>query len=232
MEQKGESESVKAKNQIRAHIKKYFTVRDCCTMVRPLANEKQLQSLARLGIDDLRPEFVEQLREVRRKILFRIKPKELNGRMLSGPMLAQLACTYVEAINCGQIPNIEHAWSFISKQECQKALEQSLANFEAYLSREELPIADCEALIDQSHQAVTNEFAERVRGMETDDFQQKLQSGLQKIAVIFRERNLNQFHREFKAFASVKAAKIKNALQQGTVDSFGQVEELLKELKQ
>lgn len=40
VEIKGESAATKAKNQIRAHIKKYFTDRDCCTMVRPLANEK------------------------------------------------------------------------------------------------------------------------------------------------------------------------------------------------
>lgn len=231
VEQKGESESVKAKNQIRAHIKKYFTVRDCCTMVRPLANEKQLQSLARLGIDDLRPEFVEQLREVRRKILFRIKPKELNGRFLSGSNLAQLACIYVEAINCGQIPNIEHAWSFISKQECQKALEQSLANFEAHLFSAKIPVADCEELIRQGREAAITEFIERVRGMQTDDFQQKLEKGLQKIDAIFREQNLNQFHRDFKAFAAMKAAKIKNAFQQGLIDSFNQLEELLRELK-
>ena len=40
VELKGDSESIKAKNKIRTHIKQYFKERDCCTMVRPLADEK------------------------------------------------------------------------------------------------------------------------------------------------------------------------------------------------
>jgi hypothetical protein len=118
VELKGDSESVKAKNKIRAHIKKFFADRDCCTMIRPLANEKQLQNLARLPLDRLRPEFLQQVNSIREKILFRMKPKELNGRHLTGSMIAHLAGQYVDAINCGHVPNIESAWSYISKQEC------------------------------------------------------------------------------------------------------------------
>lgn len=39
-EAKGFSDSVESKNRIRRLLKTFFTERDCCTMVRPLSDEK------------------------------------------------------------------------------------------------------------------------------------------------------------------------------------------------
>ena len=44
-------------------------------MIRPLTDESQLQNLADIPLDDLRPEFVEQIHTLRRKVLNRVKPK-------------------------------------------------------------------------------------------------------------------------------------------------------------
>ena len=38
-------------------------------MVRPLVNEDRLQSLEELEIESLRPEFIEQVMSLRRKVL-------------------------------------------------------------------------------------------------------------------------------------------------------------------
>ena len=48
-----------------------------------------------MQLEDLRPEFVEQVMQLRRKVINRVKPKVLNGKKLSGPMLASLAQAYV-----------------------------------------------------------------------------------------------------------------------------------------
>ena len=48
--------------------------------------------------------------QLRRKVINRVKPKMLNGKKLSGPMLATLAHSYVNSINNGAVPNIESAW--------------------------------------------------------------------------------------------------------------------------
>ena len=58
-QQKGFSESVESKNRIRRLLKSFFKERDCCTMIRPLTKEDQLQNLAEMDLDQLRPEFVE-----------------------------------------------------------------------------------------------------------------------------------------------------------------------------
>lgn len=60
-QQKGFSETVESKNRIRRLLKSFFKERDCCTMIRPLTKEDQLQNLAEMDLDQLRPEFVEQV---------------------------------------------------------------------------------------------------------------------------------------------------------------------------
>ena len=78
----------------------------------------------------LRPEFVEQVHTLRRKVINRIKPKSINGRKLNGEMLFNLALSYAEAINKGAVPSIESSWSYICKNECLKAMQDSYEVFE------------------------------------------------------------------------------------------------------
>ena len=79
-----------------------------------------------MPLSELRPDFVNQVVQLRKKVLHRVKAKTLNGKELSGSMLATLAESYVQAINNGAVPNIESAWSYICKQESQKAAEAAL----------------------------------------------------------------------------------------------------------
>jgi hypothetical protein len=128
--QKGFSEGIEAKNRIRRMLKSFFKERDCCTMIRPLTNEGMLQNLADMELDQLRPEFTDQVMSLRRKVINRIKPKTMNGKKLNGEMLYNLAHSYVEAINKGAVPSIESSWSYICKNQCQKAVEESFEIFE------------------------------------------------------------------------------------------------------
>lgn len=102
-------------------------------MIRPLTNEEDLQNLANMDLDELRADFVEQVMQLRRKVINRIKPKMMNGKKLTGSMMATMASAYVVAINNGAIPNIENAWNYICKNECSKAIEDALIRFEEIL---------------------------------------------------------------------------------------------------
>lgn len=132
--QKGISDSVEAKNRTRKLLKHFFKERDCATMIRPLESERDLQRLNEMDNSELRPEFCEQMINVRKKIFKKIKPKTLNGKYLTGPMLAQLCRAYLDSINSGKVPNIESAWSYMCKQESYKAL-QGMVYEEWYLSK-------------------------------------------------------------------------------------------------
>lgn len=128
--QKGFSESVEQKNRIRRLLKSFFKERDCCTMIRPLTKEDQLQNLADMELEKLRPEFVDQVQQLRRKVINRIKPKSINGRKLNGEMLFNLAQSYVDAINKGAVPSIESSWSYICKNECLRASQDAYEIFQ------------------------------------------------------------------------------------------------------
>jgi hypothetical protein len=56
----------------------------------------------------------------------------MNGKKLNGEMLYNLAHSYVEAINNGAVPSIESSWSYICKNQCQKAVEESFEIFERH----------------------------------------------------------------------------------------------------
>lgn len=121
--QKGVSDAVESKNRVRRLIKHFFRERDCSTMVRPLENEKDLQRLNTLEDEFFRPEFLEQTKQVQKKIFKKVKPKQMNGRSLTGGMLLEVTKAYLKAINSGSVPNIENAWTYLCQQESQKALE-------------------------------------------------------------------------------------------------------------
>jgi hypothetical protein len=79
-------------------------------MVRPLLDESNLQNLENISINKLRPEFTEQIMQLRKKTIFKMRPKMLNGNYLSGSNFCGLITCYNDAINNGSIPNIESSW--------------------------------------------------------------------------------------------------------------------------
>ena len=71
----GNSEAARAKNKVRQAITGFFRDRDCACLVRPLTDETNLQSLDTLPLDSLRPQFVDQMSQLRRRVLGRARPK-------------------------------------------------------------------------------------------------------------------------------------------------------------
>jgi hypothetical protein len=66
-----------------------------------------------MGDAELRPEFVDQMHQLRTKIFKKVRPKQLNGKVITGKMLLELATAYTSSINEGSVPNIEHAWLYV-----------------------------------------------------------------------------------------------------------------------
>ncbi len=78
---------------------------------------------------NLRPEFVDQLKRLKTKVGQRVKVKAMNGHGLNGPMLVELANTYIEALNDGCIPNISSAWKNVTNFEQERAFKTSIEHF-------------------------------------------------------------------------------------------------------
>ena len=74
------------------------------------------------------------MRSVRRKVLRKVKPKQMNNKPLTGPMLLEITKAYITAINSGGVPNIEAAWTYLCRQESQRALDESVVFVEKQIT--------------------------------------------------------------------------------------------------
>ena len=128
-EQRGTSDAVENKNRVRRMIVSFFRDRDCFTMVRPTEDERDLQKLQEMQNERMRPEFLAQMEALRAKIFKRVKPKALNGRCVTGETLLELCEAYTQAINSGNVPCIESAWTYICKNESLRAQQQSIPRY-------------------------------------------------------------------------------------------------------
>ena len=90
-----------------------------------MENEDDLQNLEEFSDKELRPEFVKQIKETRKKIFNKIKPKTMNGTVLNGKMLAELCKMYVDIVNSGAVPNIDSTWNSLVKNESYKLFKSS-----------------------------------------------------------------------------------------------------------
>lgn len=72
-----------------------------------------------MDLDELRPEFVEQVLKFRKNIFKQIKVKKIKGKEITGDILCDLVSVYVEAINgpTGDgLPIIESGWTYVCKR--------------------------------------------------------------------------------------------------------------------
>lgn len=126
---RGDPES--SKNKVRRAINKLFPQgkRSCTCMVRPCNNENDLQNLPGMHDEDLRPEFLQAIENIRRQIAS-TPPASHDGMSVTGPMLARLARLYVDAINGGAIPAIRDSWTLLSEGECRASMDAARAYFD------------------------------------------------------------------------------------------------------
>ncbi|KAI9922950.1 hypothetical protein PsorP6_001198 [Peronosclerospora sorghi] len=131
------------RNRIGAMMKDFFPQRDCVTVMYPVHDDKKVQQADAFPIKDLRPEFQQQLREVKQIVYGEIlQPKMVQGKQLNGGMFSGLAQAYVATINSGGVSVITSACEGVSASECRKAMNTSTETFKKSLSALHLPLHD------------------------------------------------------------------------------------------
>lgn len=88
-----------------------------------------LQNLAVVPDDMVREEFSRNIDLLRSKTLKRVRPKTIKGRPINGPMLVQLAQSYIQALNEGEVPTIDLAWDNVQAAELQRAYDEAMVTF-------------------------------------------------------------------------------------------------------
>ncbi|CAG9329474.1 unnamed protein product [Blepharisma stoltei] len=232
--QKGVSDNIEAKNRIRRLLSTFFKDRDCFSLVRPTEREDVLQKLDNAPEEVFRPEFLSQAEELKKKIFTKVKPKTLNGQMLTGEMLGQLAIAYTEAINKGGVPNIEGAWTSVCQAECQKGVDDCMREFEQEMREisKRLPLKEEEIYQLQAEigNKLVKKFKEKALGDSVTNFKQQLKLKLKERALVYKEKNerLSQerAQKELEAWGVTLQNQLKNkeitnfAVLKTTIESF------------
>jgi DNA repair exonuclease SbcCD ATPase subunit len=137
-----------------------------------MEEETGLQCLNQIDDKEIRPDFVDQLKRLRTKVFKKIKPKSLNGQLLNGPMVIELAMAYVDALNTGKIPTIESAWDYMCSEENQKALKSAIEHIKEETGRlsKILPINSSDL----------SKHKEEVHFKSQEIFTQNILSGMEK----------------------------------------------------
>mmetsp|Transcript_36729 Transcript_36729/g.84525 ORF Transcript_36729/g.84525 Transcript_36729/m.84525 type:complete len:815 (+) Transcript_36729:91-2535(+) len=133
------------KNKLREVIKGLFRDRDCCTIVRPVAEEADLRNIQRLPYESLRPQFRTQVEAFVKKVYTSLKPKRVEGTNMTGPMFANLCSEYCKAINNSVVPTIQSAWTSVMQHQLRLSLKDAVQTYRSMMNdkaMQHLPMQD------------------------------------------------------------------------------------------
>ena len=71
--------------------------------MRPVDDEQMLRDLPNVPYEDLREEFRTKFESMKKRLFEKAQPKTMFGKALNGAMFANLAKSYVEALNSGKV---------------------------------------------------------------------------------------------------------------------------------
>jgi hypothetical protein len=131
---------------IRDNIIKYFKSRECYTLPRPIDSEEDLKRLKEVPFDNLKPNFKLEFMGLKEKIYKGTEPKAINGKRITGPVLANLLEEFVNSINKGGVPNINNAWDNVISKDIEDLKIKALRNYKASV-KELQEIMDQEDLV-------------------------------------------------------------------------------------
>mmetsp|Transcript_5233 Transcript_5233/g.11644 ORF Transcript_5233/g.11644 Transcript_5233/m.11644 type:complete len:821 (-) Transcript_5233:251-2713(-) len=122
------------KNKLRDVIKDLFRDRDCVTVVRPVAEEADLRNIQKLPYESLRPQFRTQVEAFVKKVYTSLKPKKIEGTLMTGPMFASLCSEYCKAINNSVVPTIQSAWTSVMQHQLRLSLKDAVQTYRSQMN--------------------------------------------------------------------------------------------------
>ncbi len=183
-----------AKNKVRNAINSLFPVhkRDCVTMPRPCESESKLQVLPDLSDDELRPEFLNALKLLKGIIFEKCMPLTVPGQeglVITGPLLANLCQTYVDAINSNKVPVIQDSWSLLSAAECSKAAENARHEWRKFTQEldHSLSVKEVQTLLETKTTNILHQYDQKAVGTSANELKLTLQEEMETSGKIVLE---------------------------------------------
>ena len=180
---------------------------------------------------------MDQITQLRRRVINRVKPKTLNGKKLTGEMLYGLVESYVTSINQGVVPNIENAWSYICKSECQNAMQDALQQFEtdmkdSFYARVPMYEDELRELYREAKKGAIAFFRSKAVGDISNDYLEDLKVKIKQKYSTIRAENEKESRKTCSAFLQNSFQPVETKLRNQDFDNFGEFERELKGFQQ
>ncbi|KAK1285319.1 hypothetical protein QJS10_CPB20g01885 [Acorus calamus] len=94
---------------------------------------------AKNELDKLRPEFRSGLDALTKFVFERTKPKQVGGTVMTGPILAGITQSFLDALNNGAVPTISSSWQSVEEAECRRAFDIASELYMASFDRSKPP---------------------------------------------------------------------------------------------
>ncbi|XP_072704483.1 PDZ domain-containing protein GIPC1 isoform X2 [Ciconia boyciana] len=136
-------------NEPRECIRQFFPDRKCFIFEQP-ASRRNLARLEELQDDEINPEFQQQVEKFCSYIWEKSPPKTIpGGHIVTGNLLGQLAATYVEAIQSGEVPCLESAVLALAEIENAATLKEAVTLYQDLMEkRAKLPTETVQELLE------------------------------------------------------------------------------------
>lgn len=227
------------KNKLRDVVKDLFRDRDCTTIVRPVAEESDLRNVQRLPYESLRPQFRTQVEAFVKRVYMSLKPKKIDGAIVSGTMFVNLASEYCKAINNSVVPTIQSAWTSVVQHQLRLCLKDAVQVYRSQMNEkamQHLPMPEDQ--LRELHKAAKAESLKVFLApkFESNDpkfreYRTELASRVKQLLDHVKAENLSTSQRQCERFAKeLYGRQIENKL--NVKGSYQNFEQLLQDWEQ
>ena len=89
-------------------------------LIRPVDDEKKLQNMSKVKDHELRPQFLQLVKELQTNIFRTARKKTFKSKPCSPSMFIELCQYFCDSINKGGLPEIENNWDLVCKAEAAR----------------------------------------------------------------------------------------------------------------
>lgn len=229
-------------NKIHENIKKYFTKRECFTLISPLSEDldstnilNQKTDLHSLPDEKLRPEFLAQVLSLRKKVMNNCKKKTFNGIKLNPENFLRIANEYISIFNSGKLPMINSIWNNLCDWENRKAFEEAenvyIDVFKRSLTKKTMDNSELNILHDQAKEKSLEMFKRKSIGdLSTaikKTLKKKIEENLNHFASLNDEENKNEIFN----FLNNQFNKIENKLKNNELNNLDEINKEMDEIE-
>lgn len=78
----------------------------------------------------LRPEFVDQVMQLRKKFTYKVHTKQYRNKAVTPSAFVEMCRHFIDSINGGEIPAIQSQWTAICSLEMKRIAEEGLSLYD------------------------------------------------------------------------------------------------------